>query len=100
MPVPSHDTQHTDERELIKQQTQDSSEYRAEAAVTARTNQSNAFTLSEPFTTAHARGHRTTRTHVRSSATVETARVGGHYAIQRHVRSPILTIKSPYATSY
>ena len=35
----------------------------------------------------------------RSSATAEIARVGGHYAVQCHSRSPTLVpIDSPYAT--
>ena len=37
----------------------------------------------------------------RSSATAEIARVGGHYAVQGHSRSPIsVPIESPDATSY
>jgi len=36
----------------------------------------------------------------RSSVTAEISRVGSHYAVQGHSRSPILVpIESPYATS-
>jgi len=78
----------------VKQQiklTQDSRTYRTEAAVTAWTNQSYTFTLTKPFTMARARR-------------LGYCRDGmGRWSLHRsiHARSVILvTIKSPYATSY
>jgi len=37
--------------------------------------------------------------HIRNTATSEIARVGGYYAVQGHLRSPILPVDRLYVTS-
>ena len=44
---------------------------------------------------------RPTDRHIRSSITAKRARIGGHYAVQRHSSSPtLIPIESTYATYY